>query len=96
MPPFVMSVVDELRTRRSARSSTSGRPDRSAASERSQGEHIKVVSDVLGHESISTTYDTYGHLYDEDLDAVADRLDNTYRVARADFVRTDQLVFEAV
>jgi len=30
------------------------------------------------------TWDLYGHLYDGDLDAVAERLD----VARADFLRT--------
>lgn len=42
-----------------------------------QGEHPKVIQSRLGHTSISTTLDTYGHLM-EGLDAgVADRLDRT-------------------
>lgn len=41
-----------------------------------QGEHPKVIQSRLGHTSISTTLDTYGHLM-EGLDVgVADRLDD--------------------
>jgi integrase len=40
-----------------------------------QGEHPKVIESRLGHTSISTTLDTYGHLM-EGLDAgEAERLD---------------------
>lgn len=36
---------------------------------------MKVVQTMLGHASATTTWDRYGHLYDGDLDSVADRLD---------------------
>ena len=39
------------------------------------GANIKVVQTMLGHSSATLTWDRYGHLYDDDLDSVADRLD---------------------
>ena len=49
-----------------------------------QGEHPKVIQERLGHASIKTTLDTYGHLFDGLDEAAADRLDATWRAARAD------------
>jgi integrase len=43
-----------------------------------QGEHAKVIQSRLGHRSIKTTMDTYGHLFEGlDRDA-ADRLDEAF------------------
>jgi integrase len=43
-----------------------------------QNEHPKVIQACLGHASINTTLDTYGHLF-EGLDAAAaDRLDDAW------------------
>ena len=43
-----------------------------------QGEHPKVIPERLGHASIKTTLDTYGHLFDGLDEAAADRLEATY------------------
>ncbi len=48
------------------------------------GANIKVVQTMMGHASATMTWDRYGHLYDDDLDTVAERLDT----ARAEFLRT--------
>jgi integrase len=40
-----------------------------------QGEHPKVIQNRLGHASIRTTLDTYGHLFDGLDEGVADRLE---------------------
>jgi len=39
------------------------------------GADIKVVQKMLGHKSATMTLDQYGHLFDDRLDDVADRLD---------------------
>lgn len=39
------------------------------------GANIKVLQEMLGHESAALTLDRYGHLYDDDLDAIADALE---------------------
>ncbi|MDL9936834.1 tyrosine-type recombinase/integrase [Gordonia sp. ABSL1-1] len=39
------------------------------------GAHIKTVQRQLGHKSAAMTLDNYGHLYDDDLDEVASRMD---------------------
>ncbi len=47
---------------------------------------------MLGHASAAMTLDTYADLFDDDLDAVADRLDAVVRAVRevpADSVRTN-------
>jgi integrase len=50
-----------------------------------QGEHPKVIQGRLGHASIGTTLDTYGHLFEGLDEAAADRLEDAYR--RSDVVR---------
>jgi len=37
----------------------------------------KMLKEILGHASITTTLDLYGHLYPGDMDKYADRVDNT-------------------
>ena len=46
-----------------------------------QGEHPKVIQERLGHASIKTTLDTYGHLFEGLDEAAADRLEATFAVA---------------
>jgi integrase len=46
-----------------------------------QGEHPKVIQSRLGHASIKTTLDTYGHLFDGLDEAAADRLDASWRAS---------------
>ena len=36
---------------------------------------------MLGHKNASMTYDAYAHLYTDDLETLADRLDERYRAA---------------
>jgi len=45
------------------------------------GANIKAIQQMLGHKRASMTLDVYGHLYTEDLEALADRLDERYRGA---------------
>jgi integrase len=49
------------------------------------GANVKAVQMMLGHASAAMTLDRYGHLFDDELDAVADRMS----AARADFLRTE-------
>ena len=46
---------------------------------------IKSLQSMLGHDSAAMTLDRYGHLFGDELDAVADRMD----AARADWMRTE-------
>ncbi len=46
-----------------------------------QGEHPKVIQERLGHASIKTTLDTYGHLFEGLDEAATDRLEATYAAA---------------
>jgi integrase len=58
----------------------------------SAGANVKAVQRMLGHASAAMTLDRYADLFDDDLDAVADRLDAVRESARglpADFLRTD-------
>ena len=41
----------------------------------SAGVNVKAVQRMLGHASATMTLDTYADLFDDDLDAVAERLD---------------------
>ena len=41
----------------------------------SAGVSVKGVQAMLGHASAMLTLDWYGHLFGDDLDAVADRID---------------------
>jgi hypothetical protein len=43
---------------------------------------------MLGHASAAMTLDVYAGLFNDDLDAVADRLDAAAAAARADYLRT--------
>ncbi|HEY6743024.1 MAG TPA: tyrosine-type recombinase/integrase, partial [Lapillicoccus sp.] len=55
------------------------------------GANVKVVQQMLGHKTASMTLDLYGHLFPDQLDDVADRLDVIGRTAAAnsaDFLRT--------
>lgn len=52
------------------------------------GANVKVIQLMLGHKSASMTLDVYTGLFGDDLDVVADRLDEAARRARADSVRT--------
>jgi len=47
----------------------------------SVGGNIKAIQRMLGHKTASITLDRYGHLYDEDLIALADRMDQRFRGA---------------
>jgi integrase len=58
----------------------------------SAGANVKAVQRMLGHASAAMTLDRYADLFDDDLDAVADRLDAVRGSARglpADYLRTD-------
>lgn len=52
------------------------------------GATIKAVQSMLGHASATLTLDRYGHLFADELDAVADRMDAARSAAAADFLRT--------
>jgi len=41
----------------------------------SAGANVKVVQKLLGHKTAVLTLDRYGHLFSDDLDAVADAFD---------------------
>jgi integrase len=49
------------------------------------GANVKAVQRMLGHASAAMTLDVYAGLFNDDLDAVADRLDAGAAVARADY-----------
>jgi site-specific recombinase XerD len=49
----------------------------------SAGANVKVVQRLLGHKTAVLTLDRYGHLFPDDLDAVADAFDSA-----ADRLRT--------
>lgn len=58
----------------------------------SAGANVKAVQRMLGPASAAMTLDTYADLFDDDLDAVAERLDVAYRASReraADQLRTE-------
>ena len=47
----------------------------------SAGATVKSVQAMLGHASAAMTLDRYGHLFEDELDAVAERLDAAARVS---------------
>jgi len=49
----------------------------------SAGANVKAVQRMLGHASVAMTLDRYADLFDSDLDAVAEHLDEVARTARA-------------
>ena len=44
----------------------------------SAGANVKAVQRMLGHASAAMTLDIYADLFDDDLNAVSDRLDEAY------------------
>jgi integrase len=54
----------------------------------SSGANVKAVQRLLGHASAAMTLDVYASLFDDDLDALAERMDEAAVRARADFVRS--------
>lgn len=47
------------------------------------GAHVKTVQRQLGHKTATMTLDNYGHLFEDDLDDVADRMGEGFRAAAA-------------
>jgi integrase len=45
----------------------------------SEGAHPRQVMEQLGHSSIAVTMDTYGKVYGDDMDSLADRLEQRHR-----------------
>lgn len=43
---------------------------------------MKVVQQMLGHKSATMTLDLYGHLFADQLDEVADRMDVAARISQ--------------
>ncbi len=50
----------------------------------------KMLQEILGHASITTTLDLYGHLYPGDMDRYADRLDSAAGIADPAKIRPDE------
>jgi integrase len=53
----------------------------------SAGANVKAVQRMLGHASAAMTLDVYSDLFDDDLDAVANRLDQVLRASRETVAR---------
>jgi integrase len=47
------------------------------------GANVKIVQQMLGHKSATMTLDLYGHLFEDQLDAVAEKMDAARTVALA-------------
>ena len=58
------------------------------------GAHVRLVQQMLGHSSPTVTLNVYSHLFDADLDLVADRLNTAKISSDADQVRTNRPVTE--
>ncbi|HEY9376953.1 MAG TPA: tyrosine-type recombinase/integrase, partial [Jiangellaceae bacterium] len=62
----------------------------------SAGANAKAVQRMLGHAKASKTLDVYAELFDDDLEAVADRLDEIAQTVdrgrTADYPRTGKVV----
>jgi integrase len=50
----------------------------------------KMLQEIMGHASITTTLDLYGHLYPGDMDRYADRLGQAADEARTARIRPDK------
>lgn len=53
----------------------------------SAGANVKVVQRHLGHSTATQTLDRYSHLFTEDLEAVADRLDQVWAAGNESYTR---------
>lgn len=56
------------------------------------GANVKAIQRMLGHASAAMTLDVYSGLFDDDLDGVAERLDEAVAQNLADFLRTNSQV----
>ena len=50
----------------------------------------KMLQEIMGHASIATTLDLYGHLYPSDMDRYADRLGDAAELADPAKIRPDE------
>jgi len=50
----------------------------------------KMLQEIMGHASITTTLDLYGHLYPGEMDRYADRLDEAATEGDAAKMRPDE------
>jgi hypothetical protein len=50
------------------------------------GAHPKEIQELCGHASITTTLNVYGHLFESLQERLAERLDETFRAARAPYL----------
>jgi integrase len=55
-----------------------------------EGASIKAVQKQLGHKDAVQTLNRYGHLYPDELDSLADRLEQVHERARAE-AQTDRM-----
>jgi hypothetical protein len=55
-----------------------------------RGASVKAVQRQLGHATASITLDVYGHLFPDELDALAGRLEDARAEALASLVRTQR------
>jgi hypothetical protein len=71
-----------------------GRWGMSAAGRRfaggARGYPPKMLQEIMGHASITTTLDLYGHLYPGDMDRCADRLDTAIEEASTAKIRPNE------
>ena len=58
------------------------------------GASVKAVQRMLGHASAAMTLDVYSGLFEDDLDGLADRMDESSTRSAADFLRTGSPVVE--
>jgi integrase len=58
----------------------------------SAGANVKAVQRMLGHKSAAMTLDVYADLFDDDLDAVAERLDAATRKPGVPLVRPEATI----
>lgn len=58
-----------------------------------QGAHPKAIQSHLGHRSITTTLDRYGHLFEDEHEKLAERIDAAYAevVTPDDAVRREKV-----
>ena len=54
-----------------------------------QGASVKAIQAQLGHASATVTLDRYGHLFPDELQQLADRLQDAHAEAMADPARTE-------
>ena len=51
----------------------------------------KMLQEIMGHASITTTLDLYGHLYPGDMDRYPDRLDTAIEEASTAKIRPNEI-----